>query len=269
MLTKISPFINKIQSQKTVALRGNFTSTAKGNTAEPTTEDVYYPTTCEYKEQIEYKRNALRSANYNEKEYKNRPGYSSSIFGENNKLKSDYTEGTIWPYPEKGWLYRSPVQDTQSIVVSNAVSLNVYPSDNLVENLDNFALKHKNLYYKFPMNQPRWFDRHDPVTIYLSKPLNVTQKEELKEKVSPYVRTSGAKKEVLLGDQIANGIAELKYPTKMDIRNLINKAKETNPKLAETILMIAREQDETLSASQYYIIEDMINKSEKQLSVKA
>lgn len=110
--------------------------------------------------------------------------------------------------------------------------LNVNPSEDLFQKLDNFAEKY-GCQYKFP-HLLSWNQRIDPVVIYTSDDRIAEQQKELIQIASPNVRrermTNG-----LDGTRLADGIFMAKERDKADILALAQKAERNLPQLAQKL----------------------------------
>ncbi len=209
-----------------------------------------------------------RNATYSPSDYENMPGYSSDISEVTGKSKAYEEKGTVIAEKQRGFHYRFSGEAAKNIKPGNVISLNVFPSQNLVEELDIFSLKEKNFFYKTPVQHDDWFKMHDPITLYFSEKPTPSQKDKIKKIASPYIRSE---KEFLLGkkiDKATNGIAELKYPSSEDEQNLIAEAERVDPTLAKAISSI-KEINGGFSAGAFYLLKQKVNSYKKSLNITA
>lgn len=134
--------------------------------------------------------------------------------------------------------------------------LNVNPSEDLFQKLDDFAFKF-GCQYKFP-HLLSWNGRIDPVVIYTSDDRIAEQQKELVKIAAPYVRrermTNG-----LDGTRIADGIFMAKERDKSDILALAQKAEPRLPKLAAKLRQEAQDsRNHPLSLGEFLAYEAIV-----------
>ncbi len=222
----------------------------------------------EYIGQIAKEYFSYRNANYPKGLYEPLPFYSSNLPAITSKGKA-YDENNIMRVSDQGnFHYRFPGEKAKNIEVKHVLSLNVYPSEKLIEELDKFSLNEKNLFYKTPDKQEDWFKMHDPVTMYFANKPTDEQIADLKKFVSPYIRENEAKKDVLLGEQIANGMAILKYPSIVDVQKIKDDARKLDTLLSKAIEVL-EERKGCFSAGAFYLLEKRVNSMQKPLDINA
>lgn len=115
---------------------------------------------------------------------------------------------------KKGWLWHSYPASTspQSRNVKERISLNVYPSPDLIKELDDILLQDhdKHIYnYKTPSTLPNWSERHDPITIYCYD-LDTELLTKINDVASKYTRESKEIEKVAdqnpYGVELADGV---------------------------------------------------------------
>lgn len=123
------------------------------------------------------------------------------------------------------WNYREPKNLIESKIIDR-ISLNVYPETELITKLDNYISKTGGtVYYKTPCGAAEnWCERHDPITIYFKRQATETDFNEIVRLVSPHTRK--AKKDVMLGKKLADGIFTLKEPDENEVSSVIARAKK-------------------------------------------
>ena len=134
-----------------------------------------------------------------------------------------------------GWNYRCATKNLKpgqkSPKTVDRISLNVYPDENLIKELDDFIARCRvNVEYKTPELFGDWTIRHDPITMYFRENIPQDVKDELIKIVTPYVRIPKAKGDIMIGTKLAKGIYQVKEPTGQDILNLIKRAEKLGDK---------------------------------------
>ena len=156
--------------------------------------------------------------------------------------------------------------------ITQRVSLQVNPSKELIFKLDEFCKKTGKVeHYKTPKTYEKWFDREDPVTIYLSDSLTNTEMKELIGIVNPYVRPEAVPSEV--GTTLSKGVSLARETStsgqsSLELANILNKrANSINSNLGETIKEVLYNYDNNenitdvkLSSGQFVALEKVINK---------
>lgn len=158
--------------------------------------------------------------------------------------KAQLNQGNLARVSDEGYWIRKYGQGYFDNVKANPQKelhrfiLNINPSEDLFQKLDDFAVKF-GCQYKFP-HLLSWNGRIDPVVIYTSDDRIAEQQKELVKIAAPYVRrermTNG-----LDGTRIADGIFMAKERDKSDILALAQKAEPRLPKLAAKLRQEAQD----------------------------
>ena len=134
---------------------------------------------------------------------------------------------------QSGWHYRLPKNYSKSKNPTNSrASLNVGYSPELITALDAFfasrfdpATREGLGYYKTPNESAGWGSRHDPITLYLSRPLTAEEQLELTNIISGLTRGNDG----LFGTEVSEGFFVLDDPSSDNIKDLIKRAEAVDP----------------------------------------
>ena len=138
--------------------------------------------------------------------------------------------------PHFNWYYHFPVatgQEREDKKVIVRISLNVFASPRLINELDGFIVCHANCYYKVPVFIDQWLGRNDPVTIYFYE--NPSQKmiAELVRLTGPYIRN---RENIPIGKELASGVYLVEDRTASEhLSELIADAGSLDPLLGQAV----------------------------------
>jgi hypothetical protein len=155
-------------------------------------------------------------------------GLSEYFDNGNPKMYATNQNGWIWCYQKD--LYKS---GGVNYAIADRLSLNVYPSRQMLETLDKIILEDNGefvSYYKTSDNVQSWNRRHDPITIYMHNADSVKKKAfilKLAGKIAPFVRVgkileSSAK----VGMTVATGISYEAEPNGETVAQIYTQAKK-------------------------------------------
>ncbi|HOW43196.1 MAG TPA: DnaJ domain-containing protein [Candidatus Omnitrophota bacterium] len=194
--------------------------------------------------------------------YNPRPSEDPAIADRASKPRLVNGEEVVSTYAGEGFIYRLPAdRDTADISGTDwRFSVNALAQEGLIESLDGFMLKYPELVnrYKTPATAGHWYDRYDPVTVYLSERPGAQQIEDFVAALKPYVRDT---RDVLIGENLSPGISlDREWSHKYEeYAALAERANALDPALGRA----AQNYYEMIGTSSgiYFAIEEVINRA--------
>lgn len=171
------------------------------------------------------------------------------------ELEVSYGSGNV----ASGWVYKTHpkyYEDSKKGKDVHRFILNVDPSSQLFEKLDDFAIKY-HCQYKCAESKSSAYERPDTIVIYTADGRLDEQKKELAGIIKPYIRKNG--NELLDGEKISDGFHIASERSREDIKKLIEKSNKIYPRLGEyldSILLNNPKRNHPLSLGEFTVLED-------------